>query len=359
MKFTEKLAVIAVSLLLLTGCTVAGEDGGGDGGGTADTSDQAFTSAETTLEKSYAGAEKAMEGKRIAFVPLLLEGYGLTTNWFENMKRSLEPMGATVTAYDANFDPEKMVSTVDQIIREKSADVLVLHNIDVGILSTQIEAAEEAGIYVITVNMLGNRLGDAYVGPNTSRAARDIATRAIEDCKARGASQLTIIDGPGTDAASIEWTTNITKVVEEAGLTVTEAAHSGYVDAKAREIAETTIARYGSEVCGFMVLFDGNSIAVGDAVKEAVQAGTVAEGEVGVYTFSADARVCDAMQQGLVTASAAYDVPGMGSAVVATIQQLVQTNQKPGAFHTVSLLGHEVIDASNMAEYNVACWVNK
>lgn len=357
MKFKTLLGIAAVGTLLLTGCTVGGS-AGESGGGSAETSSQTFADPNTTLEKSYEGVASAMEGKRVAFVPLLLEGYGLTTNWFDNLKRSLEPLGATVTAYDANFDPEKMVSTVDQLIQEKSADVLVLHNIDVGILSSQIKAAEEAGIYVLTVNMLGNRLGDAYVGPHTSRAATDIAERAISDCKAKGASKLTIIDGPGTDAASIEWSTNITKAVEEAGLEVTETAHSDYVDAKAREIAETTIARYGSDVCGFLVLFDGNSIAVGDAVQEAVGAGTLAQGEVGVYTFSADARVCDAMERDVVTASAAYDVPGMGSAIAATIQQLVEMNQKPGTFHTVSLLGHEIVDKSNMRNFNLSCWAN-
>lgn len=358
MKFTKILVLAAAGALMLSGCTTDGGVRGG-GGGDADVADQTFADPNQSLEQQYAGAAEALEGKRIAFVPLLLEGYGLTSNWFENMKRSLEPLGAEVTAYDANFDPEKMVSTVDQIIREKSADVLVLHNIDVGILSSQIEAAEAAGIYVITVNMMGNRMGDAYVGPHTTNAARDIAERAVADCEARDASQLAIIDGPGTDAASIEWTTNITEVVEDAGLEVTEVAHSNYVDSQAREIAATGLAKHGSNLCGFMVLFDGNSIAVGDAVQEAVQAGRVEEGDVGVYTFSADARVCDAMESGLVTASAAYDVPGMGSAVVSTIQQLLQTNQTPGTFHTASILGHEVIDNENRGDFNVACWVGQ
>jgi ribose transport system substrate-binding protein len=356
MKVLKVLGIVMATLLIVTGCSVGESSGPSDSG---KKSDQVFADPNSTLTDTVEKAVGSMDGKRVAFVPLLLKGYGLTSNWFESMKIALEPMGAEVTAYDANFDPQKMVSTIDQIIRDKSADVLVLHNIDVGILVNQIAAAEKAGIYVISVNMLSNRLGDAYVGPNTGLAASDIADRAIADCKAKGKKNISIIDGPGNDGASIEWVTNIERQVKEAGLTVTEVAHSNYDNATAREIAATTLQKQKSDLCAFMVLFDLNSLAVGDAVQEAVGNGLVKNGDVGVYTFSADAAVCDAMDQGLVTASAAYDVTGMGAAVTATIQQLIQMNQPPGSFHTVSFLGHRVVDKTDMHNYNVACWVNQ
>jgi ribose transport system substrate-binding protein len=356
MKVPKVLGIVMAAALILTGCSV------GDSSETSDSSessDQLFADPNSTLTDTVEKAVGSMEGKRVAFVPINLKGYGLTSNWMESMKIALEPMGAEVTAYDANYDPQKMVSTVDQIIRDKSADVLVLHNIDVGILANQIEAAEKAGIYVVAVNMLSNRLGDAYVGPNTGLAASDIADRAIADCKAKGKKNISVIDGPGNDGASIEWDTAIERQVEAAGLTVIEVAHSNYDNATAREIAATTLQKQQSDLCAFMVLYDVNSLAVGDAVQEAVGNGLVNKDDVGVYTFSADSAVCDAMDQGVVTASAAYDVPGMGAVITATIQNLIQMNQPPGAFHTVAFLGHRVVDKTDMRTYNVSCWNNQ
>jgi ribose transport system substrate-binding protein len=298
-----------------------------------------------------------MEGKKIAFVPILYKGYTLTTEWGHTMERSFERMGAEFDVYDSNFDTDQMVKTINDLIAREAVDVLILHNPDVGVLTKQIEDAADAGIYTVVINMISNASGDAFVGADVVGSAEDVAERAVSDCEERGApSQVAVIDGPGNDAFSLQWNEGIRNTFDDAGFEVVRTSHSQWQSSLANKAATQIIQQQKDNICAFMVTFDLNAISVGDAVQDAEQQGLIPKGSIGVYTMAAGIETCDAMEAGKVTATAAYDVSGIGSATIAATQQLLELGNEAGSSHTVALLPHVVVDKSTMDDYTIACY---
>ncbi len=301
----------------------------------------------------------AMQGKKIAFVPILYKGYQLTENWGTTMQRTFDNLGADFTVYDSNFSSDRMLSTINDLIARKAADVLILQNQDQGLLDSVIDQAAKAGIYTVVLNMMSNRLGDAFVGVDVYGAAQSIAGRAVEDCDKRNAPKtISIIDGPGNDPASILWNQGIKDAVEPLGYKVL-VNHSQFQNAQAQAAAESVIQQQQGELCGFMVTFDLNSITVGQTVKAAESRGQVQPGSIGVYTLDADSNWCDALRQGLVTASAAYDVQGIGAAGAAAAQNLIFDGAQPGAGNSVAYVSSTVVDRSNVDQTTIACYTSR
>lgn len=347
------LALASASAIALAGCSTGAGSANGPavGGG-----DQTFGETVQLFDAS-AKVHESMKGKKVAFVPILYKGYNLTMNWGASMERAFGNLGAEFQVYDPNFDTDKMTRIVSDIIDRKAADVLILHNPDVGVLTKQIADAQRAGIYTVVVNMISSRLGDAYIGVDNIAAAEDITRRAVSDCEKRGApKRLAIIDGPGNDAASMLWSKGVHNVADPAGFEVVTTAHSQWQNSLAQQAAESIIQQQKNNFCGFLVTYDLNSVAVGDAVQSAVSRGVIPADSLGVYTMAADTLWCDALRQGKVTASASYDVQGVGTAAVVTAQQLVQTGAPAGSTHTVAFVPHTVVDRGNVDSTTIACY---
>lgn len=351
-KITALLAAAAAAVAM-TACTTgsSGSSASAPGGG-----NQAFGETAQLFDANQK-AHDVMKGKRIAFVPILYKGYNLTQNWGASMQRAFDNLGAQFQVYDANFDPDKMVKIVNDLISRKEADVLILHNTDVGVLTKQIEDARKAGIYTIVVNMMSSQLGDAFIGVDVVHAAQDITRRAIADCDQRGgAKRLAIIDGPGNDAASLQWSKGVHDVADPAGYEVVATAHTQWQNAAAQQAAASITQQQKDNLCAYLVTYDLNSVAVGDAVSEAAARGVIRPNSIGVYTMAADTLWCDALRAGKVTASVAYDVQGVGAAAVVTAQQLIQTGVAPGSTHSVAYVAHAVVDRSNVDNTTIACY---
>ncbi|MCG3754516.1 MULTISPECIES: substrate-binding domain-containing protein [unclassified Amycolatopsis] len=358
MKITRKLLVLAASAALVAAGLSACSVGGGSSDSAAAATNAVFGANEQLMpmrQKSH----DALKGKRIAFVPILYKGYKLTENWGTTMQRTFDNLGAEFKVYDSNFSSDRMISTINDLIARKAADVLVLQNQDLGLLDNAIDRAQKAGIYTVVLNMPSTRLGDSFVGVDVYGAAQSIAKRAISDCDARHAPKtLSVIDGPGNDPASILWGQGIKDVAQAQGYQVL-TAHSQFQNAQAQAAAESVLQQHQGKLCGFLVTFDLNSITVGQTVKAAEGRGQVAPGAVGVYTLDADADWCNALKQGLVTASAAYDVQGIGAAGAVAVQNLLTNGAKPGSAHSVGYVSSTVVDKANIDQTTIACYQSK
>jgi ribose transport system substrate-binding protein len=353
MKLTRKLTAVAVAALMVAaaGCSVGSSSSSGE----TNTGSQAFGS-NVELLPARQKAHDTMKGKKIAFVPILFKGYQLTENWGTTMQRTFEGLGAEFKVYDSNFSSDRMLSTINDLIARKAADVLVLQNQDLGLLDNAIDRAEKAGIYTVVLNMMSARLGDAFVGVDVYGAAQAIAKRAVADCDARNAPKtISIIDGPGNDPASILWGQGIKDAVEPLGYKVL-VGHSQFQNAQAQATAESVIQQQQGKLCGFMVTYDLNSITVGQTVRAAEGRGQVPPGSIGVYTLDADSNWCGALKQGLVTASAAYDVQGIGAAGATAAQNLIFTGAKPGSSHSFGYVSSAVVDKTNVDQTTIACY---
>lgn len=356
MKFRIRVLVSTFTALAAVGMSSCGVSTGSSDAGSK-SGNQAFD-ANVDILKARDTANAAMQGKRIAFVPILYKGYALTENWGTTMDRTFKAMGADFKVYDSNFSSDRMISTINDLIARKAADVLVLQNQDQGLLDNAIERAERAGIYTVVLNQMSSRLGDAFIGVDVYGAARAITERAISDCDARGAGKtLSVIDGPGNDPASILWGKGVEDVAKAQGYKVM-VSHSQYQNAKAQAAAESVIQQQQGELCGFMVTFDLNSITVGQTVRSAENRGQVKRGSVGVYTLDADKNWCDALKQGLVTATSAYDVQGIGAAAAVATQNLVLNGAAPGSSHEVGYVSSTVVDKSNVDDTTIACYTS-
>lgn len=344
------LVMAALAAVAIAGCSVQG------GASTEGASGNQAFGANVQMTQAVQKAHDVMKGKRIAFVPILYKGYALTENWGSTMQRAFTNLGAQFQVYDSNFSSDRMISTINDLIARKAADVLILQNQDLGLLDNAIQAAERAGIHTVVLNMMSTRLGDAFIGVDVGHAARTIAQRAADDCARRNApKQVAIIDGPGNDPASLQWDQGIHQVLDPLGYKVT-LAHSQFQNAVAQQAAESMLQQQQGKLCGFLVTYDVNAVTVGQTVANAASRGQIAPNSVGVYTFDADKSWCDALKQGLVTASVAYDVQGIGEAAAVTTQQLIQSGEKPGSSHTVAFVSDALVDKSNVDDTSIACY---
>jgi ribose transport system substrate-binding protein len=347
------LAAAAAAILSLSACSV-----GADRSGSGDARGKSAFGSNVDLDTARDTVHDAMKGKRIAFIPILYKGYALTENWGTTMRRTFEGMGAEFKVYDSNFSSDRMVSTINDLIARDAADVLVLQNQDQGLLDNLVEKAERAGIYTVVLNQMSGRLGDAFVGVDVYGAARQITSRALDDCGGRNAPKtLSVIDGPGNDPASILWVKGVKDVAEDEGYEVL-VSHSQYQNAKAQAAAESTLQQQRGELCAFMVTFDLNSVTVGQTVRTAESRGQVDKGSVGVYTLDADSTWCEALKSGLVTASAAYDVQGIGASAATAVQNLILSGAEPGSTHSVAYVSSAVVDKSNVDDTTIACYTS-
>ena len=79
------------------------------------------------------------------------------------MKKELEPLGVSVTVRDPNFNSSAGAQAIENLINEKPA-VLVVQNPDVQTYAKLLQRAEQAGIFVIQLNMRTSYNSTAFVG---------------------------------------------------------------------------------------------------------------------------------------------------------------------------------------------------
>lgn len=345
-KGRSMLAAGAAAVVLLAGCTSGASSDtsleGGEGVGVPEV-------VQPLDLRNFVYSK--VEGQRIAFVPLLFKGFPLTEQWYAHLSRALEPMGAEMSVHDSNFDTDQMIRILDDLISNDKADVLILHNPDLSVLSQQIQDAQAAGIYVVVMNMISSQSGDAFVGADIYQAGYDITKRAAEDCKAKGTSSLAIIEGAGPDGFSVQFTAAVEQVAEEEGLEVVATVQSNWQPDQSNQQAATLVQRYGDELCGLMLPWDGIAIPAAEAVATANLSSAV-----GVYTVDGSQAVCDSIKADKVTATAAYDTPGMGTAAATAIQQLLEVGDPPGTRRTVAYVPHVIVDKSNVDNVASACY---
>ncbi|QKT08824.1 substrate-binding domain-containing protein [Gordonia sp. X0973] len=359
MRFGKTLAAASATVLAIGALAGCSSGGSGSGGGSANNSDAVFNSGQIEVLKVHDQINEHLKGKRIAFVPLLYKGYPLTENWGTTLERTANESGAEFKVYDANFSPDRMVSTMNDLIARKAADVIIVQNQAAGLLDNAIEQARKAGIYTIVLNMMTTKLGDAFIGVNVYSAAKAVTERAMSDCQARpDARQLVAIDGSGTDPASVQWAAGVKEAAAAKGFNVT-VNHSGFQNPAAQQAAESSIAQHQSKLCGFVVTFDMNAVTVGQTVKTAEQRGTLRPGEVGTYTLDANYQTCDAIKAGTVTATSAYDVQGIGASAAIAMQNLLLGGIKPGGQHNFAFATNTLVDKANVDTTSIACYHSK
>jgi hypothetical protein len=137
----------------------------------------------------------AFKGKKVAFVPIAM-GFDLTEGWAAGLKQALEPLGVTVEIRDPNWSTDAGAQAITSLIQEKP-DAIVVHNPDVQSYARLLKKAEEAGIYVVQVNMRSSYSTDGFVGADYVGLGEAIANRLVDKCSpAKGGNgKIAIMQG--------------------------------------------------------------------------------------------------------------------------------------------------------------------
>jgi len=361
-RFKRLGLLLALLTLLAASCSTGSSDDASPDDSSDQTTDGATSAGNSGIPEviepldARDAVHSALEGKRIAFIPILYDGFKLTEQWGSHMERAFTSLGAEFNVYDANFDTDLMIRTIDDLVSKDEVDVLVLHNPDVGVLSKQIEAAQEAGVYTVVVNMISNQSADAFIGADVVSASAAITERAVADCNASGRNKVAVIEGVGPDGFSLQFNAGAQPVLDAAGIEIVSTVQSNWDLSTAAELATTILQQHGDELCALLLPWDIIAVGAGQAVAAAVADGTIEEGVVGVYNLDSSADWCASLRAGEVTASGSYDVPGIGTGAVLAVQSLLEIGDPPGTRRTVTYVPHVVVDIDNVDSISSACY---
>ena len=287
-------------------------------------------------------------GKKVAYVPVAM-GFDLTEGWAAGLKEALEPLGVTFEIRDPNWSTDAGAQAITSLISEKP-DVIVVHNPDVQSYARLLKKAQEAGIYVVQVNMRSSYSTDVFVGADYVGMGEKIGQRLVDICSpANGVSgKVAITQGVLTAAASIYQMQGINNVLSkhpEIQLVSNQAAD--WDATKAKNIAATVIQQ-NPDLCAITGFWDVMDVGTAAAIKESGK-------NVYLLTQGGGNRMaCDGLANGTYSEVVVYFVPGQARDMATMIKQLLQLKQPAGTTKTTLFTPLTFLTKDNMTP--ASCW---
>lgn len=344
---TRKLvAILAAVVLPLVGCSTGSGSSAQQNNG-----DTLPGSASSDALRKHAVTN--LKGKTAAFVPVGM-GTPLMEEWNRQMKRGFEAAGMRYVIRDPNWDTAKQAEAVQSLINDKPA-VLVVHNFDVQVLAKLIQQAEQAGIYVIQINMVSNYKSDAFVGADTIDLGRRIATDIVKKCGegTDTSHKVQIVQGDATSGFTLDVMKGAKSVFDkhpEIKIVSTQAAN--WDRTKAHDITATVIQQH-PDLCASWGLWDQMQYGAATAIKEAGKID-----KVKVFTSDHSEITCEGLRDKLFFQSYGYSVPTQGSDIVSIAKYLAQSGKAPGSSRIADYTPLVKIDRSNWNQPNM-CYDGK
>ena len=290
----------------------------------------------------------SFKGKRVAYVPVAM-GFDLTEGWAAGLKEALEPLGVTFDIRDPNWSTDAGAQALTSLIAEKP-DVIVVHNPDVQSYARLLKKAEEAGIYVVQVNMRSSYSTDVFVGADYVGMGEQIGNRLVEVCSpANGKSgKVAITQGVLTAAASIYQMQGITNVLSQhPEIQIVSNQAADWDATKAKNIAATVIQQH-PDLCAITGFWDVMDVGTAAAIKESGK---------DVYLLTqggGNQSACDGLANGTYSEVVVYFVPGQARDMADMIKQLLQLKQPAGTTKTTLFTPLVFLTKANMTPSS--CW---
>ena len=184
-------------------------------------------------------------------------------------REALEPLGVTFEIRDPNWSTDAGAQAITSLISEKP-DVMVVHNPDVQSYARLLKKAEEAGIYVVQVNMRSSYSTDAFVGADYVGMGEQIGQRLVDKCSPAngGSGKVAITQGVLTAAASIYQMQGINNVLSKhPEIQVVSNQAADWDATKAKNIAATVIQQ-NPDLCAITGFWDVMDVGTAAAIKE-------------------------------------------------------------------------------------------
>lgn len=300
---------------------------------------------------------KAFEGKRVVFVPVFM-GLDLTEGWSAMMKNQAEALGYKYEVRNANFDTSAGTQILTSLINaQDKPDVIVVQNPDVTSYKRLEQKAEEAGIYVIQLNMHSLYQSTGFVGGDAVHMGELQAESIVKQCgkDTKTSHKVLILIGPTTSPWSVYLQTGYKNVLEKhPEINVVSVQSTGNYDAsKAKHITQITLQQH-PDLCGIMGVWDVTDAGTAAAIDEAGK-----KGKVFLSTSGGGGQVnaCDHIANGDFQNYVSYDVHRQGLAVNDLIRMALENQEdgvKPGQTHTYLYTPLKLLDKENIKKH--PCW---
>ena len=290
----------------------------------------------------------SFKGKRVAYVPVAM-GFDLAEGWAMGLKEALEPLGVTIDTRDPNWSTDTGAQAITSLIAEKP-DVIVVHNPDVQSYARLLKKAEEAGIYVVQVNMRSSYSTDVFVGADYVGMGEQIGQRMVDKCSPAngGSGKVAITQGVLTAAASIYQMQGINNVLSKnPDIQLVSNQAADWDATKAKNIAATVIQQH-PDLCMIVGFWDVMDVGTAAAIKESGK---------NVYLLTqggGNRMVCDGIANGTYSESVVYFVPGQSRDMATMIKHLLQHKQAPGTTKTTLFTPLIFLSKENMTP--ASCW---
>jgi ribose transport system substrate-binding protein len=279
---------------------------------------------------------KAFEGRSVVFVPVFM-GLDLTEGWSAMMKNQADALGYKYQVRNANFNTSAGTQILTSLINSKDKpDVIVVQNPDVTSYSRLLKQAEDAGIYVIQLNMHSLYRSTGFVGGDAVRMGELQANAIVKQCGSGTdtSHEVLVLIGPTTSPWSVYLQTGYKNILSKhPDIKVVNVQSTGNYEAdKAQQITTITLQQHPN-LCGIMGVWDVTDAGTAAAIEQAGKKGKVFLSTSG---GGLEINACKNIAAGKFQHYVSYDVQRQGYSVndlIIGALQMKQEGIKPGAVH--------------------------
>lgn len=316
--------------------------------GSSSTAPSATPAPETSEAPAEAAEESVAEGvdyssMTIAWSPANLSNE-LQVTLTDNIKASVEALGANFLSGDPQGDPITQVEQVENYIA-RGVDMILMSPNDAAACVVVLKEAVEAGIPMIIVNCKMDDMEGAlcYVGCDDLSAGEILMQYAADMLGGEGT--IGILRGPDGLDAAIKRTTGIDNVLANyPGIEVFSSLAANWKTAEAMSITENWLqsTELNAIVC------ENDEMAVG--AVEAVKGQGQSCDDVLVFGIDGIPSAYESIANGEMKATLLQDAVAIANKTV----EVMQLYLEGGAVESEYIIPWTVIDSSNIADYYTA-----
>lgn len=267
---------------------------------------------------------KDVVGKTIVYIPVSYS-VPLTRIWGERMQMIADHLGIKFQVRDPNFNTQREAQLLQAEIGQHP-DVLIVHNPDVQVLAPALQQAENAGIYVIQINMASRYKSDAFIGVQPNELGAQMANAVVKAC---GGHKIALMNGEVTSAYSLGIMAGATSVFKQHPDIKIVSNQAANWDSKTAHDKAATVLQANPDLCGYMGWWSGQDSGIAQAVK---QAGLL--GKVKVFTTDGgEPPACEYLKEGLFYEDFIYPASLQADQMMSTAVTLLQSKMKSGTMH--------------------------
>lgn len=287
---------------------------------------------------------KAIKGKTMYFVPCMI-GSPFDNYRVYSAAREAKASGMKFILRDSGADPMKQTQAVSAAISMKP-DVLVAQSLTASLLQTLLRKAEEAGIYVVQIQMASNYRTDAFVGVDMYALGRLVAEEICKECGAGSGTsgKVAILQGDITSDACLEETKSMLSYFKDhPEIKVVLNQGVGWDANTAHDIISVVLKQH-PDLCALTTDWQGYGLGAAQAVSEAKMSG-----KVRVYTgCEITPTVAEYIRNGKITAHFYFHPAIQSHDIVTAAKTLLQQGLKPGSLKLTYYTPVEKVTKENL-----------